>query len=237
MKSAWQDAWFRNGIGRKDSALWRGVEAQHMVATMRLVDDLAEQEVLERLLEVSKPPQPAKTHGMHFLLFTPFRYRSPHASRFRIPVDPGIWYGAEEIRTACAEVAFWKWRFLMDSAGLASGALHTEHTLFEAAVAGSCADLTTKPWSGSSATWRHASDYSGCQAFAREARSRQVGWIRYGSVRWARGYCGAVLDPMCLTMPEPMRQQTWACKSTAAGSYMRHASSGEGIDFPATLWG
>ena len=35
--------------------LWRAVEAQHVVATRALVDSLAEQEILESVLEASKP--------------------------------------------------------------------------------------------------------------------------------------------------------------------------------------
>jgi len=65
--------------------LWRAVEAQHVVATRALVDSLAEQEVLEAILEESKPPIPAACAGYDYLLYTPFRYPpSLHGSRFRI---------------------------------------------------------------------------------------------------------------------------------------------------------
>ena len=63
--------------------LWRAVEAQHRVATLRLVDDQAEQAVLEQLLEASKPPLPPHADRLHFLLSTPFRYLPPWPSRFR----------------------------------------------------------------------------------------------------------------------------------------------------------
>ena len=39
--------------------VWRAVEAQHHVSTLRLVDhDPADQEILERILEESKPALP-----------------------------------------------------------------------------------------------------------------------------------------------------------------------------------
>ncbi len=57
---------------------WRGVEAQHIVSTMRLVDTLDEQSVLECILESSKPPLPAGGAAKHYLLATPFRYRPRH---------------------------------------------------------------------------------------------------------------------------------------------------------------
>lgn len=73
-----------------EATLWRAVEAQHVVATRALLDSLAEQELLESVLEASKPPVPAPCAGLDYLTHTPFRYPPPsHGSRFRgsrIPV-------------------------------------------------------------------------------------------------------------------------------------------------------
>ena len=99
-------------------ALWRAVEAQHVVSTMALVDSIEEQHVLERLLDETKPSIPAAAAHLHWLLFTPFRYPPPPGgSRFRGPNDPGVFYGADEIRTACAELGYWRWRHLHGFAG------------------------------------------------------------------------------------------------------------------------
>ena len=103
--------------------LWRAVEAQHVASTMALVDTVAEQAVLERLIERSKPPVPREVAGvgLHWLLFTPFRYPPPPGgSRFRGPTDPGVFYGADHLRTACAEVGYWRWRHLRDTPGIAA---------------------------------------------------------------------------------------------------------------------
>ena len=54
----WKAAWFETGVRARSAALWRGVEAQHIVSTMRLADNAAEQRVLEELLETSKPAVP-----------------------------------------------------------------------------------------------------------------------------------------------------------------------------------
>jgi hypothetical protein len=218
---AWQEAWFDDSPRSLSGALWRGVEAQHRVATLRLVDTLAEQAQLEALLEGSKPPLPKDADALHYLVATPFRYRSPHGSRFRAPGEPGVWYGAKELHTACAEVAYWRWRFLMDSAGLREGALVTEHTLFQAQVRGRAIDLTRPPWSAAAATWSDPDDHGPCQALGRAARGR-VQWIRYASVRRPGGLCGAVFDPQALTLPQPLVQQTWTCKVTAAQALMVH---------------
>jgi len=232
---AWKAAWFDTGVRVRSASLWRGVEAQHIVATMRLADNLDEQRILEELLETSKPPLPPEAKGRHYLVFTPFRYRSPLASRFRRPHDPGVWYGAEDLKTACAEVAYWKWRFLMDSEALAGQALHTEHSFFEAGVRGRCADLTASPWKASAKAWRRKTEFSACQALAAEARERDLAWIRYATVRATDGVCGAVLKPDALALAEPVDKQTWACKTTSTGAYFQRAG-GEEYEFPATQW-
>lgn len=236
MTRAWKPAWFDRGVRVRGAALWRGVEAQHVVATMRLADSLEEQRVLEELLEASKPPLPSEARGRHYLIFTPFRYRSPVPSRFRRASDPGVWYGAEEIRTACAEVGYWKWRFLMDSDALAGEALHTEHTFFQAKVRGRCADLTASPWKAAARAWRHGTDYSGCHDLVDEARRRELAWLRYASERVSGGVCGAVLRADALTLDEPFEQQTWASKTTRVGAYLQRASRGERYEFSAAEW-
>ena len=236
MTRAWKSAWFATGVRIRATALWRGVEAQHVIATIRLADSLEEQRILEELLEASKPPLPAEARGRHYLIFTPFRYRSPVPSRFRRASDPGVWYGAEALQTACAEVAYWKWRFLMDSDALASEALHTEHTFSRAKVRGRCADLTAAPWKAAARVWRHAIDYSGCQDFADEARKRELAWLRYASERVPDGVCGAVLRADALLLAEPFEQQTWVSKTTRAGAYLQHAGRGERYEFSAAAW-
>lgn len=210
-------------VGRRlGRDLWRGVEAQHRVATIKLADDPAEQEVLEQLLESSKPPLPAEAAGLHYLLATPFRYRSRHPSRFRAPGDPGLWYGAETLQTACAEVGYWRWRFVVDSEGLREREVVSEHTFFQARVDGLALDLTRAPWSRQRARWTHDRDYGPCQALARDARAAAIQWIRYESRRDPAGVCGAVLDPRCLSLPTPLPQQSWVCKAGASRVLMQH---------------
>jgi hypothetical protein len=219
----WREDWFVQPPPRPATALlWRGVEAQRRVATMRLVDTLEEQEQLERILDGSKPPLPRGAAALHYLIATPFRYRSPHASRFRAAADPGLWYGAREKATACAEVAYWRWRFLVDSAGLRGGELITEHSFFQAQVRGVAIDLTRPPWSEAASAWTQRDDYADCQALGRAARERGVQWIRYASVRRPPGRCAAVFDPHCLRLPQAERLETWVCKVTATQALMLH---------------
>lgn len=194
---------------------WRGVEAQHVVSTMRLVDTLDEQAVLETLLEASKPPLPREAAGRHFLLATPFRYRPLHGSRFRRAGTTGVWYGAATVRTACAEVAYWRWRFVTDSDGLRDQEVLTTHTFFSAEVDGLAIDLAEPPWSAARARWTDPADYAATQALADAARERALAWIAYASVRDPGGRCAAVLGVAALGEPDLAGQQTWHCRATA----------------------
>lgn len=227
---AWSPEWLA-GIAAGKRELWRGVEAQHRVATMRLADSLEEQALLEQLLEDGKPPLPPEAAGTHWLLFTPFRYTSPWPSRFRRPHEPGAWYGADRPVTVAAELAHWRWKFFMDSDGLRGEALVTEHTFFQARFAGRELDLTQPPWSGERAAWRHPDDYTHCHAVAAQARALEppVQAIRYESARREGGLCEAVFDPRCLALPRQHRQQTWICKITARRVLFSH--DGEALQF------
>lgn len=180
---------------RRELALWRAVEAQHVVATRALVDTQAEQELLETVLEAAKPPIPKAAAGLDYLLYTPFRYPPSHqGSRFRGRTDPGVWYGAELIRTSCAEVGYWRWRFVQDSHGL-KRLDAVPHTVFRAQAKGRMIDLRRAPLSQDRETWCSPVDYGACQAIARTAREAAVQVIRYQSVRDPEhGGCGAVLD-------------------------------------------
>ncbi len=231
----WRDEWFESVRPRALQA-WRAVEAQHIVATMRLVDSLDEQAVLEKLLEGNKPAVPPTARQKHFLLTTPFRYRPLHGSRFRRPGATGVWYGAQHIRTACAEVAYWRWRFVMDSEGLQGTELLTEHTLFCAQITGTAIDLQAEPWTAAAPRWTAPDDYSATQALADAARQRAVQWIAYASVRDPGGTCAVVFDPQALDGLDLSTQQTWHCRTTRAGSRMVHESDRFEWRYEAGSW-
>jgi hypothetical protein len=186
------------------------VEAQHVASTLRLVDSLEEQRVLEEILDATKPPVPPAARNLHFLLFTPFRYSAPYASRFRAATDPGVFYGAELIRTACAELGYWRWRFLQDSKGLAQLGPAAQ-TLFEVGTHTATVDLERPPFAREAARWKHPVDYSATQEFGRVARQAGVGLVRYASVRDpSGGRCGAVLRADAFSPPHPVSPtQTW----------------------------
>ncbi len=235
----WKDDWFDHARPARRK-LWRGVEAQHRVATMRLVDSTAEQALLEQLLEGSKPPLPPDSQGMHYLIATPFRYSSPYPSRFRPAHEPGIWYGAEEAETVAAELAWWRWKFLVESDGLRDAQLVTEHTFFQAQFKGVELDLTAPPWLALRDLLRHGQDYSACHRLAQAARERvtpAIAALRYESARREGGLCEAVLAPRALSLPALHLQQTWVCKTTRHLVMFRHDDDALEYDMPARAGG
>ena len=117
--------------------------------------------------EAVLPPAAA---AFHYLLFTPFRYVSPCPSRFRAPLRAGVWYGADTVAAACAEVGYWRCRFVADSDGLQALA-GIAHTLFRAAASGLTLDLTAAPLAADTALWMHPDDYQPCRQLARSARA------------------------------------------------------------------
>jgi len=208
---------------------------------MALVDTVAEQAVLERLVEASKPPVPRDVArlGLHWLLFTPFRYPPPPGgSRFRGPNDPGVFYGAEQPRTACAEVGYWRWRHLRDSPGLKAMPARPQ-TVFRVPVSGSAIDLRESPFDGDREKWTHRSDYTACQSIARTAREAGLQLVRYESARDSRhGGCGALLDAAAFASREPVEQQGWILTVTQARAvWQRSDPLNPGVlEFSAAGW-
>lgn len=212
------------------------VEAQHVASTMKLVDSKDEQDVLESLLEGSKPPLPVGIEDLDYLLATPFRYDPRRqGSRFRGDTDPGVYYGAESIRTAGAELGYWRWRFLGDAVDL-DRIEPVAHTAFSADIAATAVDLRRPPFDRDAAVWKHPNDYAGTQAFARVGREAGLGAIVYASVRDPQpAWCLALLDPSGFAMkrPHPGSQTWWLAVSPMEVSWRRdHAS----MTFSAAGW-
>ena len=196
---------------------WRAVEAQHKNATLSLVHgDLNDQELLENIIEEVKPVLPPAVKGLHWLLGTPFRYPPPPSgSRFRARLDPGVFYGAEDTKTACSEAGFWRLRFWQDSTGLSGQSATIPMTLFEfQGQAASVIDLTLPPFLRKRKQWIDPVSYTATQLLGRQARSAGIELIRYESVRnGPEGRCLAILDPAvfkAVPKGKSMIQQTWS---------------------------
>jgi hypothetical protein len=234
----WSNTWTQRAVASEahhaQRRLWRAVEAQHIASTLRLVGSVEEQVVLEGILEESKPAIPAAAADLHYLLATPFRYSSPIGSRFRAPADAGVWYGAQMQRTACAELGFWRWRFLLDSAALETLG-PAPQTVFRAGIQGKLVDLTLAPFKRARAEWTHPADYGATQAFAKIARDAGLDAIRYESVRDPEhGGAVAVLNPKSFKPHKPLAQETWFLTVRREAAVWQR--EGETFEFDARQW-
>jgi len=215
---------------------WRLVEAQHHVSTLKLVDSVDDQIVLEQLIETSKPPLPPECRDLHYLLSTPFRYGAvyPTGSRFRrAGVTEGVYYASETPPTAVAEMAFYRLLFFAESPATPWPANPAEYTAFCAKCATSKAiDLTRAKYAVDRTRWMHVSDYRYCQALADTARAAKIEIICYGSVRDpGHGMNLALLTCRAFASPELLDQQTWHIRLSDAGVQAICEAPKSGITF------
>ncbi|MBX6323498.1 MAG: RES family NAD+ phosphorylase [Rhodospirillaceae bacterium] len=220
---------------------WRLVEAQHRVSTLKLVDTLAEQAVLEQLIEETKPVVPPECRHLDYLLSTPFRYGAPYprGSRFRrASHTPGVFYASEQTRTAVAEIAFHRLLFFAESPDTPWPDAAAEYTAFAVALATDRAiDLTAPPLEADRALWTSPADYAPCQALAEAARTTDIALIRYESVRDPEhGANLAVLTCKTFARPKPVDHRTWHIRLAPGGVQALCKFPSERIELPPQVF-
>jgi hypothetical protein len=168
---------------------WRVVEGQYSASTMKLANSLEDQEILEDLLEESKPQYPEEAYKFDYLIATPFRYFPyPQGSRFRRAGQrDGVFYSSLEQFTAIAELAFYRLLFWRQAEGLVYPEAGCEHTAFQVTVQSEKVLDLTKPPFGEDVDIVSKSDYSKTQAIADAARSEGVEVLISRSVRCPHG--------------------------------------------------
>ena len=189
---------------------------------MKITDTQAEQELLENLIEASKPSLPPECRGLHYLLATPFRYGAPypHGSRFRrAGMTPGVFYASKAVETAIAETVFWRLLFYADSPDTPWPSNAGEYTAFAVSYATSRAiDLTRPPFDMHRDAWMHLTKLDECQRLAEIAREARIDVIRYASVRDPKHRLNvALLTCRAFTAKQETARQTWRLHLNAAG--------------------
>ncbi len=220
--STWTPAALSSDARQLAGTCWRLVEAQYHVSTLKLLDSVDEQKVLEDLIEATKPPLPPERRDLHYLLSTPFRYGSvyPAGSRFRrAGLTEGVFYASEAPRTAVAEMAFHRLLFFAESPATPWPANAAEYTAFSVKYATRKAiDLTRAKYDADRARWAHITHYSYCQALADAARTAKIEIIRYESVRDPdHGMNLALLTCRAFARRKPFGQQSWHIRLSSSG--------------------
>jgi hypothetical protein len=207
--------------------IYRLVESQEQVATNSLVRTLAEQALLEDLIESSKPPLPSGTSGLHYLLATPFRYPPlPYGSRFGSRFEPGLFYAARTPATTLAESAYYRFVFWSGMLTPPAEALHTRHTMFNAGI---CTErglqLQLAPFDEFRDELTHRSAYTSTQTLGTAMRAAGVIAFEYRSARDPQaGIDVALFTPEALASRSPNILDEWLCETDGArvGYYSRH---------------
>jgi hypothetical protein len=185
------------------------------VSTRKLVDSLDEQALLEELIDRAKPPDVSRA-GMHYLLFTPFRYPPLlHGSRFGPRHERGIWYGSESRRTMFSEVAYYRLLFL-EGTSADLGPLTTQLTAFTArARTQRGVDLVSPPFDAHRRTIASRTSYDATQTLGAAMRAAGVELFRYPSARDVDGGVNvAALTPVVFGSSKPRGFETWHCRAS-----------------------
>lgn len=234
--TTWTPAELSCELKSYEQQAWRLVEAQHYVSTRKLVDSHAEQELLEDLIEETKPSIPEECRHVDFLLKTPFRYGSvyPKGSRFRrAGRTSGVFYASEDPNTAAAEIAFYRLLFFAESPKTPWPTNPADYTGFSVAIASPRSlNLTKAPLNRDRAAWVDPIDYAPCQTLADAAREIGTEIILYESVRDSERRTNvAVLACAAFAQPKTLSVQTWRIGCNATGAHAFCESTREWIDF------
>ncbi len=183
---------------------WRIVEDQSKSTTRKYVSSSVEHDLLEKLIEQSKPTvkyygDEQYFNGLHYLLFTPFRYPPlPWGSRFGTKFERGIFYASKEIETAMGEKAFYKLAFLRASEGNLGGKT-ISYTAFNVTISSDAfVDLCMRPFNEHEETISSKINYNLSKELGKAMRDDKVESIKYKSARKSQGTNIGIFSPKAL---------------------------------------
>lgn len=207
--------------------LKRMVENQEQKVTVALVDSLAEHDVLENLLEESKPV--AEWHPrlsqLDYLLTTPWRYPPlKWGSRFGRRFEPSLFYGALSDTALFAEAAFYRLVFFDGMETPFRDRVISQFTVFEANYqTDNGINLTHPPFAKHAAVLRHKARYEPCQVLGSELRERGIEAISYWSARTQTDEINiALFSPDALRSRKHRRPRHGICETRAEGVSFRY---------------
>ncbi|MEQ8659234.1 MAG: RES family NAD+ phosphorylase [Gammaproteobacteria bacterium] len=227
----WESCRGPDHLGPLAGTLHRMVESQARIATLDYVDTLAEQALLEDLLETVKPPLPAGSGQLHYLLKTPFRYPPlPWGSRFGRRHEPALCYGGCRIETTLAEVAYYRCVFWQSMAGAPpADSIRTQHSSFavryrtDAGIA-----LQREPFARYAGAIAHRADYTATQALGSAMRAAGVAAFEYPSARDPhRGTCVGLFTPAAFAERKPRAIREWLCEVSATAVAFKPVDTAE----------
>jgi hypothetical protein len=227
----WQACQGEQHISTLSGRLFRLVESQEQAATLSLVDNLAEQALLEQLLEDTKPAVPPGGEQLHYLLKTPFRYPPlKWGSRFGAVHEPAIFYGGASVAATLAESAYYRFIFWHSvAAPPPKPVLRSGHTLFSAVYhTARGIRLQLSPFVQYQAELCSKTDYRHSQQLGTAMRSAGVGAFTYQSARTAStGLCVGLFTPAAFASKEPDHSSQWLCELSSEQVLFKQAGESD----------
>jgi len=195
--------------------------SQEQMATNRLVDDLAEQAILENLLEQTKPSISDFAQKLNYLLYTPFRYPPlKHGSRFGRRFEPSLFYGSRKLSTVLSETAYYRLYFWLGmTEPPPSAKLTTQHTAFSARVSTTQGlQLQNTPFSTHKDKLANKSSYSDTQLLGTLMRDNGIKAFEFVSARdLDEGLNIALFTPDALHGKSPTSTKPLLCTTDSEG--------------------
>jgi len=231
----WRRVLARTTAGQILGTLRRIVENQEQKVTLSLTDSLAEHDVLEAILEDSKPSVIDRrgVARLDYLLRTPWRYPPlPWGSRFGQRFERSLFYGALSHEALFAEAAYYRFVFLEGMQKPFKERVIIQFTAFEAMFQTSAGlDLSKPPFTKHAEVLRHKSDYRPCQNLGRVLRDRDIEAIIYLSARTRDHELNvALFSPMALRSRKHRNPRHVLCETRVNRVTFRVGS--DQYDFP-----
>jgi len=133
---------------------------------------------VEAIVSVESSKPDSRPQSPRWTICWPRRFAMSHGvavRAFRAPPIPAS-SAAQGVRTACAELGYWRWKFLQDAVDL-EWIEPVAHTAFRLRLATAVVDLREPPFATELGAWKHPGDCSATRAFARAARDADIGGI------------------------------------------------------------
>jgi len=196
----------------------RIVESQQPVSYTQIVDNLAEQNLLESLLDESKPPLSETVMHLHYLLATPFRYPPLlHGSRFGKRHECSLFYASKSLPTLLAEASYYRfvfWYGMLEPPP--SRQFITEHTVFGGRYYSERGiQLQHAPFDQYIDHLADPAHYNVTQQLGSSMRTQGIEAIEYVSARDRdKGINVALYTPEALMVNEPLFSELWLCSTS-----------------------
>lgn len=223
MRKIWEETQGVKYLKPLETKAWRIVEDQSKSYTRKMVDTLEEHEILEQLIDESKPKlklygDELALKGLHYLLFTPFRYPPlKRGTRFGKWTERSLFYASIELETAMCEKAYHRLSFLLASEGDLGGKA-VNYTAFEVeASTPKGIDLSTSPFAEFKEWISSPFSYQESQALGHCMRADGVeAFISYSARSQKEGKNLNIFTPKAFSEDQAIEKtfQTFSCYFT-----------------------